>query len=151
MGGARKILVIDDNPDILSHVSEILHDNGFESATAADGAAGLAMARAKRPDLILLDLMMPKKSGVRFLNEIRQDTALKDVPIVVLSGATRGTDVDMKRFLQDQPFRDRKEKALGVAIDSTPDAYLDKPVDPSVLVETIRKLLGGSSVDVGTG
>lgn len=142
MGGARKILVIDDDPDILTYVSEVLNDHGYECATASDGAAGLEKARAERPDLILLDLMMPKKSGVRFLNEIRRDDALKGIPVIVVSGATKATGVDMKHFLQEQPFKDRKEKALGVAVDTTPDAYLDKPVDPSILVGTIEKFLG---------
>ncbi len=143
MSGARKILVVDDDPDILTYVSEILHDHGFEAVTAGDGAAGLAKAREVRPELILLDLMMPRKSGIRFLNEAKQDPSLKDVPIVVVSGATRATGVDMKHFLQEKPFRDRKEKALGIDVDTSPDAYLDKPVDPSTLIDTVRKLLGG--------
>lgn len=142
MGGAEKILVIDDDPDILTYVTEVLADHGFECDTAGDGAAGLAKARETRPDLILLDLMMPRKSGIRFLNEVRRDDALKKIPVIVVSGATKVTGVDMKQFLQEQPFRDRKEKTLGVSVDTAPDAYLDKPVDPSVLVDTIRKLLG---------
>lgn len=138
----RKILVIDDDPDILTYISEVLHDNGYQSVTAADGVAGLAMARDSRPDLILLDLMMPRKSGIRFLNEARRDEALKEIPIIVVSGATRATGVDMKQFLQERPFKERKEKVLGPGADAAPDAYLDKPVDPSALIETVRKLLG---------
>ncbi len=142
MGDTAKILIIDDDPDILTYVAEILQDNSYETATAADGAAGLARVREARPDLVILDLMMPKKSGIRFLNEIRQDADLRDVPILVLSGATGVTGVDMRQYLRDQPFRDRKEKALGVSPDIAPDAYLDKPVDPGVLLETVRKLVG---------
>ncbi len=142
MSDAGKVLVIDDDPDILTYVSEILRDNDYEASTAGDGAAGLASARAARPDLIILDLMMPKKSGIKFLNEIRQDAALRDIPILVLSGATEVTGVDMRQYLKDRPFRDRKEKALGVSPDIAPDAYLDKPVDPAVLLETVRTLVG---------
>ncbi len=142
MGDAGKILIIDDDPDILTYVSEILQDNSYETATAGDGAAGLARVREARPDLVILDLMMPKKSGIKFLNEIRQDPSLRDVPILVLSGATEVTGVDMRQYLRDQPFRDRKETALGVSPDIAPDAYLDKPVDPAVLLETVRKLVG---------
>lgn len=142
MSDAAKILIIDDDPDILTYVSEILQDNAYETSTAGDGAAGLASVREARPDLIILDLMMPRKSGIRFLNEIRQDATLRDIPIMVLSGATGVTGVDMRQYLQEQPFKERKEKVLGVVPDITPDAYLDKPVDPAVLLGTVRKLLG---------
>lgn len=138
----RKILVIDDDPDILTYLSEILHDNGYDSVTAADGIDGLARARASRPDLVLLDLMMPRKSGIRFLNEARRDDALKTIPIVIVSGATRATGVDMRHFLRERPFGDRKEKVMGPGADAVPDAYLDKPVDPAVLIDTVRKLIG---------
>ncbi len=141
MSGAGKILIIDDDPDILTYVSEVLKDNDYETSTAGNGVEGLESVRKARPDLVVLDLMMPRKSGVKFLNEIRQDAALKDVPILVLSGATGVTGVDMRQYLKEQPYRDRKEKALGVSPDIAPDAYLDKPVDPAVLVETVRNLL----------
>ncbi len=141
MSDAGKVLIVDDDPDILTYVSEILQDNAYETSTAGDGAAGLARVREARPDLVILDLMMPKKSGIKFLNEIRQDAAFRDVPILVLSGATGVTGVDMRQYLEDQPFRDRKEKALGVSPDIAPDAYLDKPVDPSILLETVAKLI----------
>ncbi len=142
MSDAGKVLIIDDDPDILTYVSEILRDNAYETSTAGDGAAGLASVREARPDLVILDLMMPRKSGIRFLNEIRQDAALRDIPILVLSGATGVTGVDMGQYLRDQPYRERKVKALGVSPDITPDAYLDKPVDPAVLLETVKTLLG---------
>lgn len=141
MSDAGKILIVDDDPDILTYVSEILQDNAYETSTAGDGAAALASVREARPDLVILDLMMPGKSGIRFLNEIRQDAALRDVPILVLSGATGVTGVDMRKYLEEPPFRDRKEKALGVAPDITPDAYLDKPVDPAILLEAVGTLI----------
>ncbi len=143
MRSDKMVLVIDDDPDICTYVSEVLQDNDYRTATAGDGAEGLARVREARPDLIILDLMMPKKSGVRFLNEVRQDPALSGIPIIVLSGATRVTGVDMRHYLQEQPFKERKEKVLGTASDITPDAYLDKPVDPAILIGTVKKLLGG--------
>jgi two-component system phosphate regulon response regulator PhoB len=141
MSSTGMVLVIDDDPDICTYVSEVLKDNDFETATAVDGMAGLVKAREARPDLIVLDLMMPKKSGIRFLNEVKLDPALSEIPIIVLSGATRVTGVDMKHYLEEQPFKERKGKVPGVAPDTTPDAYLDKPVDPVVLVGTVKKLL----------
>ena len=143
MGTARKILIIDDDPDICTYVSEVLQDNGFETVTACDGADGMSKTKEAPPDLIVLDLMMPKKSGVKFLNEVKSSAALKGIPIIVLSGATGVTGVDMKQYLQEQPFRDRKEKAMGATSSITPDAYLEKPVDPAILVDTVKRLLAG--------
>lgn len=139
---AKKILIVDDDPDICTFVSEVLQDNAFEALTAGDGAEGLAKARESRPDLIILDLMMPKKSGVRFLNEIKQDASLKKIPIIVVSGASKVTGVDMRYYLQEQPFKERKEKVQESIPDITPDAYLDKPVEPEMLIKTVRKLIG---------
>jgi CheY-like chemotaxis protein len=139
---SKTVLVIDDDPDICAYVSEVLRDNDYRAVTAADGTEGLGKARDVRPELILLDLMMPNKSGVQFLNEVKLDPALSGIPIVVLSGATRITGVDMKHYLREQPFKERKKTELGGASDIAPDAYLDKPVDPEILIGTVKKLVG---------
>ena len=64
------------------------------------------------PDLILLDLMMPKKSGIKFLNEIKLNEAFRDIPIIVESGASKVTGVDMKHYLENNPFKERKDKIM---------------------------------------
>ena len=84
---------------------------GYRVLTAADGEEGLRKARENPPDLILLDLMMPKKSGVKFLNEIRQDEQLKGTPIVVASGARQATGVDMRRYLEDQKLKHSRQRS----------------------------------------
>ena len=137
-----KILVVDDEATLVETIRYNLRREGFEVVAAHDGVEAVAAARREKPDLIVLDLMMPKKSGIRFLNEVKQDPALSEIPIIVLSGATRVTGVDMKHYLQEQPFKERKGKVSEVASDITPDAYLDKPVDPAILVGTVKKLLG---------
>ena len=143
MGAAKKILIIDDDPDICTYVSEILQDNGFETVTACDGADAMSKAVEAPPDLIVVDLMMPRKSGIRFLHELKRDATLKEIPIIVLSGATGVTGVDMRRYMQEQPFRERKENVMGATASITPDAYLEKPVDPATLADTVKRLLDG--------
>ncbi len=142
MSTPKRILIVDDDPDICTFMSEVLQDNAFETLTAGDGAEGLAKAREFRPALIVLDLMMPKKSGVRFLNEIKQDALLMKIPIIVLSGASKITGVDMRHYLQEQPFKERKEKVQQTVSDITPDAYLDKPLEPEILVRKVKELIG---------
>ena len=140
MSLSKKILIIDDEADARAYLKAILEDEGYEILMAPDGEEGLELARENPPDLITLDLMMPNKSGVKFLNEIKKDDRLKDVPIVVASGARQVTGVDMKQFLEDRPFQDRKTEALGESQPIKPDAFLEKPVNPSELLELVKKL-----------
>ena len=135
------VLVVDDDADARAYLTAVLEDNGYESETAVDGEEAMQKARKSAPSIILLDLMMPGKSGMAFLNEIKRDELLKNVPIVVQSGASQVTGVDMKKYLEDPPYRDRKAKALGIDINITPEAYLEKPFDPEVLIEVLEKLV----------
>jgi two-component system alkaline phosphatase synthesis response regulator PhoP len=140
MTTTKKILIIDDEPDARAYLKAILDEEGYETITAADGEEGLQKVRESHPHLIMLDLMMPK-SGVMFLNEIKSDEQLKNIPIVVASGARQVTGVDMKHYLEEQPFKERKKAVLGVDFDITPDAFLEKPVNPSELLATVKKFI----------
>jgi CheY-like chemotaxis protein len=140
MSSSKKILIIDDESDARAYLKAILEDEGYETLTASDGEEGLKLARETPPHLITLDLMMPNKSGVKFLNEIKSDAQLKDVPIVVASGARQVTGVDMKQYLQERPFQERKKEATGATHEAVPDAYLEKPVNPSELLALVKKL-----------
>lgn len=73
MSPTKKILIIDDEPDARAYLKAILEEDGYETMTASEGEEGLKKAQETPPHLILLDLMMPKKSGVKFLNEIKQE------------------------------------------------------------------------------
>lgn len=141
MSTAKKILIIDDDPDTLTYLSTVLQDHYYETITASDGDEGLKKSLEIMPDLILLDLMMPKKSGIKFLNEIKLNETLKRIPIIVESGASNVTGVDMKHYIENPPFRARKDAILGTHIDTTPQAYIEKPIDPKELIDTVKKFI----------
>jgi len=141
MSTAKKILIIDDEPDARAYLKAILEESGYETMTASDGEEGLKIAQETPPSLILLDLMMPKKSGVKFLHEIKQDEQLKGVPIIIESGARQVTGVDMKHYLEEQPFQKRKEEIKRADLIITPEAYLEKPINPSELLAAVKKFL----------
>ena len=84
----RRVLVVDDDRAIRGFVAEVLKDEGYEVKTAGDGSEALAVSREWRPDLIVLDLMMPNMDGWAFRARQRQLDALADVPVVVTSAAT---------------------------------------------------------------
>lgn len=137
----KRILIVDGDLDNINYLKTVLEDNGYEVVSAENGDEGLAKAKEFKPNLILLDLMMPKKSGTGSLNEIKQDEEMKNIPIVVQSGASKQTGVQMKEYLKSQPFKDAKSRALGKDLDITPQAYLEKPIDPAELLETIKKFI----------
>lgn len=141
MSATKKILIIDDEPDARAFLRAIFEDEGYETMTASDGEEGLGAARETPPDLITLDLMMPNKSGIKFFNEIRRDEQLKEVPIVVVSGARQETGVDMKSYMETRPFQERKKDVAEGDIESTPNAFLEKPVNPPELIAAVKKLI----------
>ena len=123
---SKKILVIDDDPGIVTYFTTLLQDNGYTTVAAADGEEGLQKVRAEKPDLIMLDITMPEKSGVKFYREVKEDPALQAIPVLMVTGVME----EFKKFIHS-----RRQVP-------PPEGYLSKPVDKDELLETVRKLLG---------
>ena len=121
----RTILIIDDDPGVRAFLEALMQDHGHATVTAADGAEGLEKVRAARPDLILLDITMPKKTGVRFYRDVREDEALATIPVVMVTGVMK----EFKRFIHS-----RRQVP-------PPDGYITKPIDQQELLETVTRLL----------
>lgn len=117
----KKILFIDDEPDLVKMVTMRLEANDYEVLAAADGQEGLEKARSEKPDLILLDILMPKKDGYAFVKEAKGDESLKRIPIVVLTAKPGMKDL--------------------FAIEGIKD-YILKPFDNQDLLSKIKKYLG---------
>lgn len=129
---SKKVLVVDDDPDVRLFSATVLEENGYTPLEAEDGESGLKMIRAEKPDLVILDILMPRQSGVRLYRELKTDKALKNIKVIILSGIAK------KTFL-------RSQKALtefGGAVVPEPEIYLEKPVEPEELAEVIKKVLG---------
>jgi len=129
---SKKVLVVDDDPDVRLFSVTVLEENGYTPLEAEDGESGLKMIKAEKPDLIILDVLMPRQSGVRLYRELKTAKALKDLKVIILSGIAK------KTFL-------RSQKALtefGGAEIPEPEIYLEKPVEPDELAAVIKKVLG---------
>ena len=126
MTDKKRILVIDDEPDVVTFLSTLMEDNGYEPIGAKDGVDGLAKAKANKPDIILLDITMPEKSGVRFYRDVRDDPDLKDIPVIMVTGV-------MKEF---EKFISSRRQV------PPPDGYISKPVDTKALLDKIKELIG---------
>lgn len=116
---SQKILVVDDEPDVVKYLQTFLVKAGYEVLTASDGSEALKITEAQKPDLITLDIMMPKETGVRFYRKIKKDDALKDVPIIVVSGMA-GRHLAVPK----------------------PDAIFEKPAPMDKLLEKVKELIG---------
>jgi CheY-like chemotaxis protein len=131
---SKRILIVDDEPDVVSYLSTLLKEAGYAIVTAANGQEGLDLARRERPDLVSLDITMPEKSGVRFYREMREDEQLTGVPIVIVTGVANpwaGPDGSgsFEKFISS-----RKQVA-------PPDAFFEKPIDPDEYLKKIGELL----------
>ena len=125
---SRKILVVDDDPDVRLFNVTVVEENGYTPLEATNGEEGLQLIQKAKPDLVILDILMPRESGVRLYRQIKTDPNLAHIPVIILSGITQ------KSFL-------RSQKALtefGGAEVPEPEAYLEKPVEPEELAKTIR-------------
>ncbi len=122
MSEKKKVLLADDEEDIKAVVQLFLESKGYEVITAFDGLSAIDMAQAEKPDLILLDVMMPVVNGYEVCTRLKADEATRDIPIVMLSAMAQSESVD-------------KGLSAG-AVD-----YIVKPFDPARLEEVVRRVL----------
>ena len=119
----HRILIADDEPNIVLSLELLMKREGFEVLVARDGEEALAMIRARRPHLVLLDVMMPHKTGFEVCQAVRADEALQGTKILMLTAKGRETDL-----------------AKGLALGA--NAYMTKPFSTRELVQKVAELLG---------
>ena len=139
----KKILIVDDEPDVLTFTSAVLEENGYATVTAKNGVEGLELLHKEKPDLILLDLMMPKKSGIVMFQELRKDPDMSNTPVIVVTGISEVTGVDFRNFMYKQPVKNEKKfvETTGLTKYTIPDGYVEKPIDPDELVKVVKEVL----------
>lgn len=118
----KRILVTEDSPTILEIIKNTLEDAGFSVITAIDGMEALDKIRKEKPDLIILDLMLPKIDGFKICMMVKRDSNFKKIPIIILTA--RASDSDKK---------------IGQEVSA--DAYITKPFEPQVLLSKIKEHL----------
>ncbi len=147
---AKKVLVIDDNQNTVRYLSVVLSENGYEPSSACDGEDGLEKLKQFVPDLIVLDVMMPKKSGLTLFKILKKDERLKDVPVLMLTGVAGILEEQEahKDETDEQPY-DSLREALKTAIRKMreeglvkPEMFVDKPVDVESFVAKVQELIG---------
>nr|MBN2277382.1 response regulator [candidate division Zixibacteria bacterium] len=128
----KTILVVDDEDDVRNFLELALVEAGFKVRTAADGFEALEEVKKQVPDLISLDLVMPKKSGAKFHRDLTKNKAWANIPIIIVTGHAR----------DDLGKADLKELTM-----SGPGIYLEKPIRPDKYVAAVKRILGLDSTD----
>lgn len=129
---SKKVLVVDDDPDVRLFSVTVLEEHGYTPLEASDGVEGLKMIKAEKPDLVILDIMMPRQSGIRLYRELKTDKSLKNIHVIVLSGIAKRTFMRSQKALTE----------FGGAEVPEPEVYLEKPVEAEDLADTIKQVIG---------
>ncbi len=124
----KKILLVDDEKDLVDTVSFRLKASGYDVVTAYDGQEALTKTRLEKPDLIVLDLMLPKMDGYKVCRMLKFDERYKDIPIVMFTARVQDSD-----------------KKMGEEVGA--DAYITKPFDPQNLLSKVKELLKESGYE----
>lgn len=130
----KKILVIDDEPHVVTYLEALLQDNGYETASAANGREAMEKVKTEKPDAITLDITMPEQSGIRFYRDLKENPEFKDIPVLVVTAVTGyGGDPDtFENFLKS-----RRQIP-------PPEGFFSKPIDRGEFLQAVEGLLKSS-------
>ena len=124
----KYVLIVDDDPDLVETVCMMLEDKGYEVGKAYDGVEGEEAIKKRHPDLLVLDVMMPRKDGYQLCAELKADNATKDIPVILLTAV--GEAVPTTSYTHAQGMSTEAEE------------YIPKPVDSKTLVEAVESFFG---------
>lgn len=126
----KNIIVVDDEPDVREFLSAIIKDAGFNVRTAVDGVDGFEKIMKYKPDLVTVDMVMPRKGGFRLVRKLRKDRQLQNIPVIIITA-----------HAQDEFGKEDIEKFYGFAIHVRPRYIMDKPIVPETLINNICTIL----------
>ena len=132
MNDLKTILIVDDEIDMRLFLSTLVETSGYHPVLARNGVEGLEAAGSSMPDLIMLDIMMPKEGGVYMYGRLKTTDALKEIPVIILSAISRKTFYHYLKMLSIR---------VGDPI-AEPDAYLEKPPEADEILDIIKQLIG---------
>ena len=128
----KRILIVDDEDQVREYVSTVLEENGYTPLFARNGEEATDIIRQNRPDLVIMDILMPKQGGIKMYREMKSTDSFKDIPVVIYSGIAKRT------FLRTQATRAK----MGGRRVPEPEAYIEKPAKPEYLAKIVKQVLG---------
>ncbi len=125
---SKKVLIIDDEPDVIAYLSAVLKSYDYLPYAVDNAISAMEKVEEIKPDLICLDIMMPRETGITFYTRLKQDSTYKDIPVVIVSGAVTEADFDIYDFVDDKSI-------------PPPDCYVEKPINVDKFIQTIEKFV----------
>ena len=145
----KKVLIIDDDENIVKYLSLALEKNGYEAFGAYDGKEGFDKVGETHPDLIVLDIMMPKRTGWVVFRQLHGDDQFKSIPVMMLTSVAEVLDAEQENSSTDEPEYEGLRGVVRKAVQQMreeglekPEMFLDKPVDPHDFIDKVRELIG---------
>ena len=123
----KKILIVDDEADIATYLATILKANGYVPIVAPDPQTALSTVHEIHPDLISLDIMMPKESGIVMYQRLKNDQDTEDIPVIIVSGVEQEGRLDFRSYIPDESIPE-------------PECFMEKPINVDEYIQTIRQL-----------
>ena len=130
----KKILIVDDEVEQIEYASTVLEANGYTSITAKDGKEGMKRAKAEKPDLILLDILMSKRGGIGMYHDLRYDDETKNIPVIIVTGIAKVDSGPLGAQFEEIMMREDQ----GIP---SPDGYIEKPMNPDAMLKMVSDLL----------
>ena len=124
MSGSKKILIVDDEEDILAYFEVLFNDNGYDTLLAQDGIKGFELAKSEKPDLIVLDVTMPKQSGLKTYRQYKRNPALKNIPVIIVTAV-------------NDSFKELLDELDDLEL---PKGIFYKPIDPQELLNMVSEV-----------
>jgi CheY-like chemotaxis protein len=125
MHKTKKILIVDDERDVLTYFEAVFQDNGYDTVSAEDGIEGFERAKSEKPDLIVLDITMPKQSGLKTYRQYKRHPALKNIPVIIVTAVNDSFNVLLDELEEFE----------------LPKVILNKPIDPQALLKVVSEIL----------
>ena len=125
MHKTKKILIVDDEQDVLTYFEAVFQDNGYDTVSAEDGIEGFERAKSEKPDLIVLDITMPKQSGLKTYRQYKRQPALKNIPVIIVTAVNDAFNVLLDELEEFE----------------LPKGIFNTPIDPQVLLNVVSEIL----------
>ncbi len=123
----KKILIVDDEPDVVAYLTAVLETNGYKTYTASDIKTALQMLQKIHPALVCLDIVMPNETGISFYIKLKQEKDLRHIPVIIISGMIESGKFDFRSYVKDLSI-------------PPPECYMEKPINVKDFVRNIEQL-----------
>jgi CheY-like chemotaxis protein len=123
----KKILIVDDEPDVVAYISVVLESNGYKPYSSRDIKTAMQKVKEINPDLICLDIVMPNETGISFYIKLKQNEKFNKIPVIIISGIIEFEKFDFRAYVKDTTIPE-------------PERFMEKPIDVKKFVQNIKNL-----------